>query len=368
MGKRRFMTILDKMIVVDLIKTLTAVLSVIVVIIVSRQFMRVLDKAIEGQVANETILIILGLKIIAAASEIFPVAVFMSVLIVLGRMSRDLEIDALSAAGAGIGMMYRSVFLAVIPLCLVAAWMALFSAPWAEETIQRLILEDRQAADIRGVSAGRFSEYQHGNLVFYVESISENGQMRDIFVQDKQHEKLGIITADSGELRVLPGGQYLVLKNGERIQGEPGRVDLVIEKFNEYAVRIEARGMELSLDRDAEPTRSLWNSSQLPDIAEMQRRISIPLGILLLSAMAIPLAKIAPRGGVYGSLLTAFLIYFCFANLQRVSNSLVTKGVIPIWSGYIGIYILMLFIVILLLIKLYGLEWFKMNLQQRSNW
>ena len=263
--------------------------------------------------------------------------------------------------------MYRSVYFAVIPLCLVAAWMALYSAPWAEATIERLILEDRQAADIRGVAAGRFSEYQHGNLVFYVESISEDGRMHDIFVQDKQREKLGIITADSGELQLLPGGRYLVLKNGERIQGEPGRLDLMIEKFDEYAVRIEARGMELNLDVEAEPTRFLWGSSQLEEIAELQRRISIPLGIIFLSALAVPLAKIAPRGGVYGTLFTAFLIYFCYGNLQRVSNSLVSKGTVPVWSGYVVVYLLMSMIVVLLLIKLYGLEWFKINLQQRSD-
>ncbi len=69
MAKRRFMTILDRMVFVDLIKTLTAVLAVIVVIIVSRQFMRVLDKAVEGHVANETILTILGLKIVVASDS-----------------------------------------------------------------------------------------------------------------------------------------------------------------------------------------------------------------------------------------------------------------------------------------------------------
>lgn len=366
MGNHRFVTVLDKMIVVDLIKTLSAVLSVIVIIIVSRQFLRVLDKAVAGEVANETILTILVLKIIAAASSIFPVAVFMSVLLVLGRMSRDLEIVTLSSAGAGIGRVYRAVFLGVIPISLVSIGMSMFAAPWAEATIERQILQDRQAADIRGVAAGRFSEYQHGDLVFYVETITQDGQMRHIFVQDRQHDKLGIITADSGELRVLPDGRYLVLKDGERVQGEPGTVDLVIEKFEEYALRIEARGLELSLDRESESTSLLWNSNQLRDTAELQRRFSIPLGIIFLSALAVPIAKISPRGGVYGSLLMAFLIYFCYANLQRVSNSGVINEVIPVWFGYVGIYLGMFVLVCLLLIKLYGLEWVKMNLRQKA--
>ena len=62
MGRRKLITVLDKMIVQDLLKTLLAVLVVIVVIIVSRQFIRVLDKAIAGQVSNETLLSISGLE------------------------------------------------------------------------------------------------------------------------------------------------------------------------------------------------------------------------------------------------------------------------------------------------------------------
>ena len=46
LGQRKFITVLDKMIIKDLIKTLLSVLMVIVVIIVSRKFIRILDDAI----------------------------------------------------------------------------------------------------------------------------------------------------------------------------------------------------------------------------------------------------------------------------------------------------------------------------------
>jgi lipopolysaccharide export system permease protein len=69
MGRRKLVTVLDKMIFQDLLKTLLAVLTVIVVIIVSRQFIRILAEAIEGQVSSETLLTILGLKTIIASVE-----------------------------------------------------------------------------------------------------------------------------------------------------------------------------------------------------------------------------------------------------------------------------------------------------------
>jgi hypothetical protein len=49
MGRRKLVTVLDKMVALDLLRTLLAVWSVIVVIIVSRQFIRILDRAVEGR-------------------------------------------------------------------------------------------------------------------------------------------------------------------------------------------------------------------------------------------------------------------------------------------------------------------------------
>ncbi len=72
------------------------------------------------------------------------------------------------------------------------------------------------------------------------------------------------------------------------------------------------------------------------DIAELQRRFSVPLGILLLSFIAVPLAQLSPRGGVYGNMLVGFLIYFSYGNLVRVSQSWVISGTIPSWLGIWG--------------------------------
>ena len=362
MVRRHFITVLDKMIVADLFKTLFGVLSVIVVIIVSRQFVKVLARALEGEVSNQTVLIILGLKIIIAAVKILPVALFIALLMVLGRMYRDHEMAALGSAGGGVELLYKAVFLLVLPLSFAAMALSLVSVPWAETTVQKIISQDMETADIRGISAGRFSEYSHGNLVFYVEDISESGKMHNVFVQNKQQGKPGVIVARSGYMKFMQGGRYLVLIDGERVQGEPGRVDFILEKFDEFAIKIEIESQGTSFGMDARPSNVLWGSSDILDIAELQKRLWIPLSVLVLSALAIPLAQISPRGGVYGNLLTAFLIYFCYSNLVKISNSWMVNGTIPVWAGYIGLYALMLLVIALLLARLYGWRWIKLRL------
>lgn len=364
-GRRKMVTVLDKMIAQDLLKTLLAVLSVIVVIIVSRKFIRILDKAIEGQVSNETLLSILGLKTIVASITFLPAAIFMAVLMVLGRMYRDQEMSAVSSAGGGSGTVYKAVFLMVFPLSVLAAGLSMYAAPWAESRTAELMHQDEESADLRGIGAGKFSEYSQGDLVFYVEKIGADKRMHEIFVQNRQHGNVGIINAEAGRLEDLPDGRYMILENGERIQGQPGAVNYVIEQFAEYAVRIDTKETAVNFGREAVAADALVSSGRIIDIAELQRRFAIPLGIMLLSFIAVPLAQLSPRGGVYGNMLVGFLIYFSYGNLISVSQSWVINETIPSWLGIFGVNFLLLLIGGVLLARLYGWQWLIMKVREK---
>jgi lipopolysaccharide export system permease protein len=364
-GRRKLATVLDKMIVQDLLKTLLSVLTVIVVIIVSRKFIRILDEAVAGQVSSETLLSILGLKTIVATVEFLPVALFMAVLMVLGRMYRDQEMAAISSAGGGTGTIYRAVFLLVLPLSVLSAGSSLYVAPWAEARVDKLMQRDEESSDLRGIAAGKFSEYSQGELVFYVEKISADKKMHKVFVQNRQHGNVGIINAEAARMKDLPDGRYIIFENGERVQGQPGSLNYVIEQFVEYAVRIETKVSAATLNRQALAVDLLWGSDVKTYTAELQRRFSIPLGALLLSFIAVPLAQIAPRGGVYGNMLVGFLIYFSYGNLIRVSQSWVMNGTIPAWLGGSGVNVLLLLVGSFLLARLYGWQWLVMELRRK---
>jgi lipopolysaccharide export system permease protein len=364
-GRRKLITVLDKMIVQDLLKTLLSVLTVIVVIIVSRKFIRILDDAIAGQVSNETLLSILGLKTIVASVEFLPVALFMAVLMVLGRMYRDQEMSAIASAGGGSGTIYRAVFLLVFPLSVLAMGLSLYVTPWAEAQVDKRMQQGEESADLRGIAAGKFSEYSQGDLVFYVEKISADKKMHNVFVQNRQHEKVSIINAEAARLKEMPDGRYIIFENGEQVQGQPGTLNYVIEQFAEYAVRIETKAAAATFNKQSLPVDLLWSSDEKISVAELQRRFSIPLGALLLSFVGVPLAQIAPRGGVYGNMLMGFLIYFSYGNLIRISESWVIKGTVPPWLGGIGVNLLLLLIGGFLLGRLYGWQWLAMKVRAK---
>jgi lipopolysaccharide export system permease protein len=118
----------------------------------------------------------------------------------LGRMYRDQEMAALSSAGAGVGRLYIAVFKAIIPIALLSVWMALYASPWAADKVEQVIFEQKQSIGVRAIAAGKFSEYNQGQLIFYVESISADDVMHDVFVQSKSGNNAGIITAETAEV------------------------------------------------------------------------------------------------------------------------------------------------------------------------
>ena len=355
-------SVINKMIMRDLLKTVSAVLSVLVVIIVSRKFIRVLDQVIEGQIASDTLLVILALKMLIAFITFLPAATFMATLMVFGRMYRDQEMAAISSAGGGIWTIYRAVFLVLLPLSVVATGLSLNVSPWAERQIESRTHHDQESADLRGLVAGKFIEYSHGDIVFYVESIDESKQLHHVFVQHRQVNSVAIINAESGYLMNSEDGQYMVLKNGERVQGKAGELNYAVERFNEYAVRIDTKITQLIIGKQATPFGELWQSQKSIDVAEIHRRFSVPLGILLLGFIAVPLSELSPRGGIYGNMLVGFLIYFSYGNLLSVSQSCVLKQTISPWLGITSVNVLLLIIGSGLWVKFYGWQWLKLKL------
>jgi lipopolysaccharide export system permease protein len=349
--------VLDKMIAQDFLKTLFSVWAVIVIIIVSRKFIKILDKAIEGQISNDTLLSILGLKTITASISLLPAATFMALLMVLGRLYKDQEMSAIAAAGGGAGTLYRSVFITIFPLSLVTLGLSLYLSPWAEAKIQKTMNLDAQSSDIRSIAAGKFSEFSRGDLVFYVESVSADKTMNSVFVQDRRNNGLNIINAEHSHYQELPGGLYMVFQNGENIQGKPGTFNYTIEKFDEYAVRIEERAVSSYLSPDAIATDKLIQSKAPKDIAELEDRLDKPMGILLLSFLAVPLSRISPRGGVYGSMLLGFLTYFSYGNFSGVIRSWIIKGTVASWPGIFWVHLLLALVGLVLLTNWYGHRW-----------
>ncbi|MCP4992791.1 MAG: LPS export ABC transporter permease LptF [Gammaproteobacteria bacterium] len=342
------LSIIDRYILREVTKSFFGILIVLLVIVVGNGFSKFLQKAAAGLLSSDVVMELISLETIRVLGLVIAPTYFLAILYTLGRMYRDNEITALSTSGVGTLRIYRSFILAALPVSLVVAYLTLIAQPWVNNMKEEIILSQKQqVAELGAAVAGRFNEFSRGDLVFYVESLDEQSdRMQNIFVQNRQHGRLGLITSTEGYQYIDPdsGDHYLVLTDGYRYEGLPGNNEYVLGQFEKYVVRVEDETDSASqpVKARSKPSLVLMNSASLHERTEFQYRLIFPVAVLVFTLVSIPLSKSLPREGIYGRLLLAILIYFIFMNLQAVSGNWMSSGVTPEWMGRWWIHPVML--------------------------
>lgn len=338
---------IDRYILREVTKSFLAIMTVLMLIVVSQSYIQILQDAVAGTVGNEAMARLLGLEVLQVLGPVTPPTYFFAILYTLGRMYRDSEMTALAAGGVGLGRIYRAFAMTTLPVALVVAWFTLSLVPWVNANKAEIMQQQKgESAELGMATAGRFNEFSRGGLVFYVESMSEDKKrMRNVFVQNRQHGKLGLITAAEGYQYTEPesGDLYLVLTQGHRYEGTPGRNDQAIGDFDKYAILIDRRDrVSEGLPTKALPTATLFGADDLRMRSELEYRFMFPVAVLVFTILSVPLAKSLPREGIYGRLMLALLFYIVFLNLQAVSGNWMVSGMTPAWMGRWWVHLFML--------------------------
>ncbi|MCW8902771.1 LPS export ABC transporter permease LptF [Sedimenticola sp.] len=339
--------IIDRYILREVTKSFLAIMTVLMLIVVSQSYIRILQDAVAGAISNEVMSRLLGLEVLQVLGPVTPPTFFFAILYTLGRMYRDSEMTALAAGGVGLRRIYRAFALVAVPVALVVAWFTLGLVPWVNANKAEIMQQQKEeSAELGMAVAGRFNEFSKGGLVFYVEKMSEDKRrMHNVFVQNRQHGKLGLITAAEGYQYTEPdsGDLYLVLTRGHRYEGTPGNNEYTVGDFDKYAILIDRRDqVSDSLPAKAIPTGELFRSEDLRMRSELEYRLMFPIAVLVFTILSVPLSKSLPREGIYGRLLLALLFYFLFLNLQAVSGNWMVSGITPVWMGRWWVHPLML--------------------------
>lgn len=318
----------------EILYTLLALTVLLLLIYVSHRFMVYLQQASEGILPAEFILELLGLKLLSVLMLILPLSFFLAVLLALGRLYKDNEITAMAACG--IPVPFTSiVILGVMFACLVGI-LSGFMAPWAQSRRDSLQIKlSGSLAEVVGIAAGRFKEFNRGNGIFYVESLdSKNNIMHNLFVQLSLPDKRVIIVADRGYQTVQGDELFMVLLDGHRYENKLDSLSSVITDFAEHRIKVPKR-LDSPPDENlaAIPTGLLWGPKNTAYQAELQWRWSLPITVILLAALAVPLSHTTPRQGQYAKLFVGILIYLIYINMLNIAKKWVERGDVIPWVG-----------------------------------
>ncbi len=338
----------------EILATMLAVFSVLLLIYVSNRFVRFLADASSGDLTGGVIYHLLALKTLSASVMLIPLALYFAIILTLGRLHRDSEMVVLQSSGLGPAWFVGRILALALAVAAVVAAITLYLAPWAEAESDRLIDAQKAIPEAMLIAPGRFIEIRGGDGVIYVERRSRNGRrMENVFIQLNEGEREIVLSGPRAHIEDRADGRsgYLVVEDGLRYERRPGEGVHDLVRFREHALRIQRRAVAPSVVQTREmPSQALWRSRLSPHVAELQWRLSMPLSAILLALLAIPLSRTPPRSGRFGRVFVAILVYVVYNNLLGIAKSWVGQRQIPPEIGLWWVHVLVFCVALALLV------------------
>jgi len=322
--------ILDRYIFREIASTWLAVTAVLLTILLTNQFARVLGEVAKGKLPKGAAFDVIGLSAVQYLTVLVPIGLFLSIMLALGRLYRDSELPAMMACRVGPAGIYRPLTWLTIPLVIGVAWLAIDFGPSALVAVERIGAEARREADLASIEPGRFTVIGPDNAVVYGERVSSAGVMENVFMQRITDDGVvEVVVAERGEQVASddPDIRLLVLHNGRRYEGVPGTAQFRVVEFAEHGIPYRLPSLDPpELTAQTMPVADLLRNRDAEHRAEWQWRVSVPLSTIILAIFAVPLARSQPRAGRYGRLAIGLLVFVIYFNLLSAARAWVERG------------------------------------------
>lgn len=311
-----------------------------------------LGKASRGVLPRETVAQLIALKTLIAMEVLLPIALYLTVVVGLGRMYANREMTALRACGVGTSRVLRSVLGVVVPVAVLAGTLSIYVRPWAYEKSYTLRATAANRIDLTRLEGGRFHYDKARDRVLFADTIDDDGVMESVFLSVGRGDNTRIFYAKNGHVNAATddGPSSLVLLDarvydlgGETLSETSfGRLELPLERGEPESPRYR---------RKAAPTLRLAYSGAAEDLAELQWRLSRPVSTLLLGLLAVFLSRTDPRRGPYAKVLGAMLVYVAYYSLSIVARSWVGRGTVGPIPGMWWVDVLLGGVVVTLVVR-----------------
>ncbi len=334
----------------ELYTSLLGILIVLLIVFISNQFIHYLQFVASGHITMSAVMKLMSIQVPFLMGYLLPLSLYLSILLVFGRLYLDHEMTVMSACGMSPANFLMIILSFALTITMIVAILMLWLQPLLDSYRTQIYYESVAQATIEKVMPKRFQELGP-NAVFYAEEL-DRGQhkMRDVFFA--QHNKSWDITvAKIAQEKTLDNNdRFLLFKNGYRYLGSPGTPDYQVIQYQEYGVLITKEIQTRSGWPSNASTNKLWRQRKNPKAAaELHWRMAMPVSVLVLALLAFPLSRVNPRRGKFTQLLPAILFYIVYGNLLFLGKAWIIKGIINFNLGLWWVHGIMLLITLSLL-------------------
>jgi len=340
----------------EILKTSSAVLLILFVILVSNALGRVLADIADGDIPQLALWPALFGHSVNLLSLLLPIAFFLGIIFTFGRMYKDHEIVVMQACGIGYRDFYRPVLIALVPFLAASIYTSLWLNARVLDAAQTVIDREINLNEFQQIKPGQFNQSSDGGLVFFMESVSDDKlELRNIIISQTRAGEMIIETAKAGRQLIdeKSSDLFLVIGPGKRYEGQAGDRKMKHITFDQHGILIKklAKAASLRPNTEAMTLKYLWQSKKLKHRVELHWRLAVPVVLLVLALLAVPLAYIAPRKGRYGKVGIALLVLIIYLNLMAITRAQLEEQTIPLALNFWWVHLLFLTLTLVLIYR-----------------
>ena len=329
--------IINRYLIREIALPLVTVTAILVVIFISYNAARYTADAAAGLLPAGTVIHLTLLRCLISIEVLLPAALYLAIVMAMGRMYSDNEMVALHASGFSELRVMRSVLWLSLSVAIVVAGLSLLVRPWAYQISYLLKAEAKAEFNLDKLEAGQFYTAEESGTVIYVKRINkQQKRLEQVYFYRIVDQRVHVISAQQAwqpvtdpfappVFKFLDGTAYLIDVTGNR--------DLTV-KFKQMTVFLKGDDQERDRYRSkAASTLQLARSNKPGDLAEFQWRLTTPVTTLLLGILGVPLSRTPPRRGRHAKTVAAALVFALFYIFGIVAKSWVEQGVVGAIPG-----------------------------------
>ena len=203
-----------------------ATLAILLSIALGDKLIQLLEKAVTGNIPSNQVMYIVSLRIPELAQMVMPFALYIGLVIGLGRLYSSQEMSVLRSGGLSTLLLLKWLAPTISLTTALVALASLVLTPMAKHTFAQELFELQKSVGIAALQPGVFRIEDTGDQVTYSDAIDDDKRtILDVFIQQQLADGRQItVWAESGQ-RSDPdaeGRQLLTLENGRRYVGRAG--------------------------------------------------------------------------------------------------------------------------------------------------
>jgi lipopolysaccharide export system permease protein len=347
--KERFkVKIIDRYLIKEILQPFGIVLFVMTFVLLMGKILQLMDLMINKGVGLIAIVQLILFLLPSFFVFTIPIALLISILIALGRISSDSEFTVLKASGVSLYRLTPPILLIAFAALLLTAFSTFFLAPYSNMATKTLLYSVARSKAGIGIKEKVFIADFKG-ILLYADTISDRDfSMEGVLVSDQRtDEEPATIIAKQAFLISDPKSMDVTLRleNGSTYSVSKDKKNFRKMDFQYYDINLdvpsalsEARKERSKSTKEMTPRELILNikNSRQADknyreyVLELNKKFTIPFSCLMFGILAIPLGiksrhrSVKARGFTLG-LMTVLLYYL----LQLGCDALVTTGKLP---------------------------------------